>query len=127
MAGCGGQVPRLVVAVAAVCAPIACARGDNPQDAEVDGEQVYAARCAYCHDVPDGIGAELTPRVLAAHSTVGTLNRYLRTAMPHEDPGSLPADEYDAILRYLLESRELVPDDPDYRALPDSTRLRVAG
>ena len=47
--------------------------------------------------------------------------------MPHEDPGSLSADEYDGILGYLLETRRLVPSVPDYRALPDSTTLRIAG
>ena len=77
--------------------------------------------------MPNGIGADLTPTVLAAYSTVGALDRYLRLAMPHEDPGNLPAGEYDAILDYLLESRELVPEGADFRTLPDSTSLRVAG
>lgn len=46
--------------------------------------------------------------------------------MPHETPGSLPSAEYEAILAYLIESRQLVADDGDPRNLPPSTQLRVA-
>lgn len=91
----------------------------------MDGEQSYTVRCSYCHGVPNGIGAELTPRVLAAYSTVGALDSYLRFAMPHESPGSLPSAEYEAILAYLIESRKLVEDGADVRKLPPSTELRV--
>ncbi len=103
----------------------ACGRGDDPPEARVDGEQAYTVRCGYCHDVPNGIGAELTPRVLAAYSTVGALDGYLRFAMPHEAPGSLPSAEYVAILAYLIESRDLVEGDADPRELAPSTELRV--
>ena len=91
----------------------------------MDGEYAYTIRCSYCHDVPNGIGAELTPRVLAAYSTVGALDRYLRFAMPQETPGSLPSDEYEVILAYLIESRGLVEGDVDSGELPPSTALRI--
>lgn len=109
---------RLIAAAAclAACSPGA----DTPA---VDGEWTYTVRCSYCHDVPNGIGAAVTPGVLAAYSTVGQLDRYLRVAMPHEAPGSLAEGEYDAILRYLIESREMVPEATDEWPLPDSTRL----
>ena len=116
-----------VGALYAVCVPAGCAPGGDSRAPEVDGEQAYTLRCGYCHDVPDGIGGKLTPGVLAAYATVGALDRYLRAAMPHEDPGSLSADEYDGILGHLLRSRRLIPGAPDHRALPDSTTLRVAG
>ncbi len=105
---------------------VACGPADEVPESQVDGEQTYVMRCGYCHDVTNGIGAELTPRVLAAYSTVGGLDSYLRFAMPHETPGSLPSAEYEAILAYLIESRELVADDGDPRDLPPSTQLRVA-
>ena len=101
------------------CAPDA----DAPAPPAVDGEQAYTVRCSYCHEVPNGIGAPVTPGVLAAYSTVGRLDRYLRVAMPHEAPGSLPDAEYDAILRYLLESRGLTPEGRGIWPLPDSTPL----
>ena len=91
----------------------------------MDGEHAYTIRCSYCHDVPNGIGAELTPKVLAAYETAGALDRYLRFAMPQETPGSLPAEEYEAILAYLIESRKLVGEGKDPRELPPATELRV--
>lgn len=103
----------------------ACNPGREPAAESVDGELAYTVRCSYCHDVPNGIGAELTAKVLAGYSTVGALDRYLRVAMPHETPGSLADAEYEAILAYLIESRRLVVDGGDVRALPDSTALRV--
>ncbi len=96
---------------------------EAPETPPVDGEWAYTVRCSYCHDVPNGIGAAITPATLAAYSTVGELARYLRVAMPHEAPGSLPPAEYQAILEYLLESRGLVPEGGDPAMLPDSTRL----
>ena len=108
-----------------LCLLAACGPGDEPAEARADGEYAYTIRCGYCHDIPNGIGAELTPRVLATYSTVGGLDSYLRFAMPHETPGSLPTAEYDAILAYLIESRELVEGGEDARELPPSTELRV--
>lgn len=102
-----------------------CNPGREPAEQSVDGELSYTVRCSYCHDVPNGIGAELTAKVLAGYSTVGALDRYLRVAMPHETPGSLSDAEYEAILAYLIESRELVGGGGDVRAVPDSTALRV--
>ena len=116
---------RLLAAAASLSAWSACAPGSDPPGTALDGQQAYAIRCGYCHDVPNGIGTTLTPRVLAAYSTVGALDRYLRVAMPHEAPGSLPSAEYDAIVAYLIESRELVPGGVNLRELPDSARLRA--
>ncbi|MYA65441.1 MAG: cytochrome c [Gemmatimonadetes bacterium] len=113
------------VVLVLACALTGCVGGDEPREESVDGQYAYTVRCSYCHDVPNGIGAELTARVLAGYSTVGALDRYLRVAMPHETPGSLTDAEYEAILAYLIESRELVAGEGDARALPDSTALRV--
>ena len=123
-----GAMRRFLRAVAAVplfCPLAACGTDDEAAETHVDGEHAYTIRCGYCHDVPNGIGAELTAKVLATYSTVGGLDSYLRFAMPHESPGSLPSAEYDAILAYLIESRELVEDGGDVRNLPPSTELRV--
>ena len=113
--------------VAALCSLPACGGDPDPPAPAIDGQLAYAMRCGYCHDVPNGIGAALTPRTLAAYGTLGALDGYLRVAMPHEAPGSLPAAEYDAILAYLIESRELAPGAGDPRTLPDSTKLSPPG
>lgn len=113
------------VVLATVCTHAGCGRTREAREEPIDGEYAYTVRCSYCHDIPNGIGAELTAKVLAAYPTVGALDRYLRVAMPHETPGSLTDAEYEAILAYLIESRRLVAGDGDYRALPDSTALRA--
>ena len=120
VAGRAGLV-GLVGAATTACIPAA----DSPATPTVEGEWAYTVRCSYCHDIPNGIGAELDAVTLASYSTVGELDRYLRVAMPHEAPGSLPDAEYDAILRYLVESRQLVPDALHAWPLPDSTVLRT--
>lgn len=120
LAGLAGPV-GLVVAATAACSPAA----DLPETPAVDGEWAYTVRCSYCHDVPNGIGAELDAVNLASYSTVGELDRYLRVAMPHEAPGTLEDAEYDAILRYMIQSRGLVPEGFPAWPLPDSTRLRA--
>ena len=109
----------------AFCGPVGCGGGGESREEPIDGQYAYTVRCSYCHDVPNGIGAELTAKVLAGYPTVGALDRYLRVAMPHETPGSLTDAEYEAILAYMIESRGLVEGEVDYRALPDSTALRV--
>ena len=99
---------RLAAAWGLACALPACAPGESRSAAEeVDGRQAYLVRCSYCHDVPNGIGAELTPRLLAGYRTVGRLAQHVRATMPHEAPGSLADAEYEAIVRYMIESREL--------------------
>ena len=125
MANGRAWILRCGAVLATVCGPAGCGRSGEPREEPIDGEYAYTVRCSYCHDVPNGIGAELTAGVLAGYSTVGTLDRYLRVAMPHETPGSLTDAEYEAILAYLIESRELVAGDGDVGALPDSTALRV--
>ncbi|MDE2876427.1 MAG: cytochrome c [Gemmatimonadota bacterium] len=116
---------RCGAVLATVCGPAGCGPGEESREEAIDGQHAYTVRCSYCHDVPNGIGAELTAKVLAGYSSVGALDRYLRVAMPHETPGSLSDAEYEAILAYLLESRELVAGDVDVGELPDSTALRV--
>ena len=81
---------------------------------------------------PDGLLVRNTKfgksRMVALHPTTrDALDRYLRVAMPHETPGSLPDAEYEAILAHLVESRGLVGGGGDHRALPDSTVLRDPG
>lgn len=124
-ASIGKGLRRALLIAAAALAGSCSQDAEGPETSPVDGELAYTVRCSYCHDVPNGIGAAITPRVLAAYGTVGRLDRYLRTAMPHETPGSLADAEYDAILRYMIESRGLLPDASGDWPAPDTTKLRV--
>ncbi len=121
-----GKGLRRALLIAAAALAGSCSRDAEVRETPpVDGELAYTVRCSYCHDVPNGIGAVITPRVLAAYGTVGRLDRYLRTAMPHETPGSLADAEYDAILRYMIESRGLLTGASGDWPAPDTTKLRV--
>ncbi len=100
-------------------------RSAASEPAQPDGRHAYVIRCAYCHDVPNGIGAALGAPVLAAYGTVGQLDRYIRFAMPHEAPGSLASAEYDAILAYLVDSRGLISGGGSDVPLDDSLTLRT--
>ena len=76
----------------------------------VDGAEVYAARCGICHDVEGAIGTELTAAVVASYGTTANLFRYLRLAMPYEQPGSLSAEQYWAAVEHLARTRGLVSE-----------------
>ncbi len=80
-------------------------RANRENGEEVDGEAVYARRCAFCHDAEGSIGAEITASTLAVRGDEEGLARYLRLAMPYEAPGTLTDAEYRATARYLFETR----------------------
>ena len=70
-----------------------------------DGRAVYAARCAKCHGESGqgGVGPRLVPGDrLGGHGTAQGLYDYLARAMPGDAPASLPADQYWAVVNYLV-------------------------
>lgn len=71
------------------------------------GESVYRERCRACHDLPEGVGEELSPRVLASYYSARSLFDYLELAMPYDAPGSLGVEEYWAVTAYLVDDRDL--------------------
>jgi hypothetical protein len=63
--------------------------------------------------VEGAIGVELSARVLGQYESAGRLFRYLKLAMPYDNPGSLPDEDHWAIAAYLLTDRRLaVLDSP---------------
>src|SRR5512132_591706 len=100
------------------------------------GQKVWDAKCAQCHgtfgesnevftplvggttadDIKTGRVAALTkPDVarttLMKLSTVSTLWDYIRRAMPWNAPKSLTTDEVYAVVAYLLNLGDILPDD----------------
>ena len=100
------------------------------------GQKIWDARCAMCHgtfgesneiftplvggttaeDIKSGRVAALTkPEVarttLMKLSTVSTLWDYVRRAMPWNAPKSLSTEEVYAVVAYLLNLGDIVPDD----------------
>ncbi len=75
--------------------------------------ELYAARCAACHEIEGATGGPLDPRVLASYGTARRLFNYVRLAMPYDAPRTLPDEEYWLTVEHLLRSRGLVGDDID--------------
>lgn len=73
-----------------------------------NGESVYQAECAQCHE-PGGTGPELDPAALAAYGTAAELFAYTRSTMPPAAPGSLSDQQYWDVTAYLLSTRALLP------------------
>ena len=88
------------------------------------GAVVYQQRCAACHG-PGGAGGRADPLVgtepwgeWPINPTVGnywpyatTLYDYIVRAMPLDRPGSLTADETYAVIAWILNRNQLVPED----------------
>ena len=73
--------------------------------------ELYLGRCAICHEVENGIGTPLAPRVLASYRTAQLLFNYVRLAMPYEAPRTLSDEAYWLTVGHLLRSRGLVDED----------------
>lgn len=100
LAGCSGSAPQTP-------APPAEGLATEPTPASYTAEQatrgqrVFGNVCAVCHGRNEFIGPifALTWRV----EPVGALFEHISTKMPQDRPGSLTADEYAAIVAYLLQ------------------------
>lgn len=82
-----------------------------PNDQRMLGRELYAQRCANCHDVEGGIGPDLAGAVLRSYGSARTLFNYVKMAMPYDAPGSLSDQEYWATLDFLLDAKDLLPPD----------------
>ena len=80
------------------------------QEREMAAE-FYQTRCGICHELEGGIGAPLSPRVLASYGTAQLLFNYVRLAMPYQAPRTLSNEEYWLTVGHLLRSRGLVDED----------------
>lgn len=101
-----------------------------------DGQKIWDSRCAFCHgtfgesnevftpivggttaaDIATGRVKSLTEpgtarTTLMKLSTISTLWDYVRRAMPWNAPKSLTTDEVYAVVAYILNLGDIVPDD----------------
>jgi len=64
------------------------------------GERVFTTVCATCHGRNEFVGPIFAMTWMA--EPVGSLFEHISTAMPQDRPGSLSAEEYAAVVAYLL-------------------------
>lgn len=84
-------------------APAPASRFTTPQAGA--GSTLYAQNCAKCHGaaLTGGSAPDLFGRAFTASSlSMGALNQAVTQSMPLDDPGSLTAAQYAAIIAYLL-------------------------
>ena len=108
----------------------------------LDGQPVFAQKCASCHGATGEGGAG--PRLVdstpfkpgATAATIGnywpyatTVWDYINRAMPFDRPGSLAADEVYALTAYLLSANGIIAetDIMDARSLPSVGMPNAAG
>ena len=96
-----------------VVAGSACSK-TTPQTSEAqraEGDALYQAYCASCHEVDQGIGPRLSRNVLATRVSVKRLFTYNRKNMPYNAGNTLTEAEYWAITAYLLAREGLFNKD----------------
>lgn len=77
------------------------------------GQQIYGDKCVACHVdtlLGDGIAPALVGSAFADRwneMTVADLFTTVRTAMPQDDPGSLPPQAYADVITYLLKMNSI--------------------
>ena len=64
------------------------------------GDTRFQQVCAACHSISEFRGGRF--RLVWVGRTVGELFQTVSTLMPEDDPGSLSAEEYSAIISYML-------------------------
>jgi alcohol dehydrogenase (cytochrome c) len=104
--GTEGQTPLAAIPPSPGAAKIVGAGKAPYTQAQVErGQAVYATQCAACHGGQlQGVAAPaLTGASFAkAHLNVSQLREATTTRMPMTAPGTLPADDYAALMAYML-------------------------
>ncbi len=94
------------------------------------GAEVFTAVCAECHDTIEFRGSDFWFNWEG--SNLGRLMRVMVETMPEDDPGSLPREQYLAVVAYVLELNQFpvgsapLPDDADYLSALVFERLAPA-
>jgi mono/diheme cytochrome c family protein len=96
LAGCASAIPGPPESAAVALAPAV-----YTAEQATRGEQVFTTICSTCHGRNEFTGPifALTWRA----EPVGSLFEHISLTMPQDDPGSLSADQYAAIVAYLLQ------------------------
>lgn len=110
-----------LAAFLAACGAAQSAQGPTFGQLATSGQTVFANNCAVCHGAqgegrtaPTLIGAGAG---LAKFGNAQGMLSFITAAMPQNAPGSLPPDQYQQVLSYLLIQNKVVdanaPFEPD--------------
>ncbi len=134
-AGSGAMGQHITKIGAAICAALlsgAAAPAPPPSFTALQaehGQHVYAQHCAACHgaELAGGAAPALAGPAFRAHwawptQSLADLLTYTRKNMPLTAPGSLPNDDYVAILAFLLSRNG---QSPSHNRLADTAALKT--
>lgn len=71
--------------------------------AEPNGERVYKLKCANCHG-DQGEGSKKFPRRLEGDRSIAQLAKLIHETMPESNPGSISANDADAVAKYIHDA-----------------------
>jgi len=92
---------------------------DGPRRADLQiarGVEAFSQSCAKCHG-PDAKGTDRAPALvgeeaLARFDTAIGVAAFVTENMPKDDPGSLPDEDYWAVLAFALDANGVELDEP---------------
>jgi alcohol dehydrogenase (cytochrome c) len=80
------------------------------------GQRVFTSVCSTCHGRNDFVGPIFALTWMA--DPVGNLYEFASTNMPQDAPGSLPPEDYAAVVAYLLQLNGRSPGERELPADP---------
>jgi mono/diheme cytochrome c family protein len=123
LVGMPGGEPHHAWLPAHVMVALAAARAGNSSAGSVStqvaaGRDVYLRECARCHGPIDGEGITAPAlfgvepaKKLASFQTSQALYTFIRFSMPQDRPGSLPEEDYWAVLAFVLARHGFIAED----------------
>jgi mono/diheme cytochrome c family protein len=84
------------------------------------GRKVFEAKCGICHDTGRFTGDEFIKHW--SGQPLNALFDTMRTTMPEDNPGSLPAQQYADLVSYLLQLNKFPTGPDELEAAEDAMR-----
>jgi mono/diheme cytochrome c family protein len=84
------------------------------------GQKVYGERCRQCHTSQ---AQSVAFRMKWHGRPLVHLHEFISDKMPGDEPGGLAADEYTAVLAYLLQASGMPAGEAELPGDPDALRM----
>jgi mono/diheme cytochrome c family protein len=82
----------------------ACSKDEPASSSAISGEDVFQQSCITCHSSGDITGGQAkldSAKIHADFKDKASLQEFVSKNMPKSAPGSLKAEEYEAVVEYL--------------------------